>query len=134
MKSLPASKLGWRRGVLQPLVVKSMRMRRTESVVKDSRQNGQAGERREVVFSTMVLQQLAQSTCPAKPSKNAKKVQKKREKKHTAGNGMGQALGAILFCADVAGRTGFEGEHGASRKAPLAVGTQVRKTGRRGNL
>lgn len=31
------------------------------------------------------------------------------------GNGMGHALGAILFCADIAGRTGTESEHGASR-------------------
>jgi hypothetical protein len=57
---------GIRRGVVHPLVVKSVRMRRTVSGVYCSRQKGQTGESLEGVFSAMVLQQLAHNTCPVR--------------------------------------------------------------------
>ena len=63
--SLKDSMAGKRRGVLHPLVVKSIRMSRVESLVKASRQKGQTGEgERGEVFSTIVKQQLAHRTCP----------------------------------------------------------------------
>jgi hypothetical protein len=68
--------LGSRRGVLHPLVLKSMRIKRTESLVKFSRQKGQAGVSREEVFSAMVEQQLEQRTCPGEMVKNIEKTGK----------------------------------------------------------
>lgn len=58
--------LGLLLGVLQPLLgpLKSMRMRRTVPRVNCSRQNGQAGDKRDVVFSSMLSQQLKHNTCP----------------------------------------------------------------------
>jgi len=73
--SLKDSMAGKRRGVLQPLVVKSIRISRVESLVKGSRQKGQAGETRGEVFSTMVAQQLAHRTCPIQ--KRKKKLMRK---------------------------------------------------------
>ena len=67
--SLKDSMAGKRRGVFQPLVVKSIRISREESLVKGSRQNGQAGEERGEVFSTIVKQQLAHRTCPIEKKK-----------------------------------------------------------------
>jgi hypothetical protein len=66
LKLLNVSITGTRRGVLHPLVVKSIRIRRAESLVKCSRQKGQAGVRRGEVFSTMVVQQLAHRTWPGR--------------------------------------------------------------------
>jgi len=50
------------RGVFHRLAVKSIRIKRTESLVNCSRQNGQTGESRGGVFSTIESQQLTQST------------------------------------------------------------------------
>jgi hypothetical protein len=52
------------RGVFHRLAVKSIRIKRTESLLNGSRQKGQAGARRGEVFSMMLLQQARQSTCP----------------------------------------------------------------------
>ena len=53
------------RGVFQRLLaVKSMRIKRTESLVNCSRQKGQTGDRRVDVFSMIELQQVEQSTWP----------------------------------------------------------------------
>lgn len=57
-----------RRGVLHALEVKSIRTKRTASLVNCSRQKGQTGVRRGDVFSTIVLQQFAHSTCPTQES------------------------------------------------------------------
>jgi hypothetical protein len=73
---------GKRRGVLQPLVVKSIRISREESLLKGSRQNGQAGEERGEVFSTMVKQQLAHRTCPMEK----KIMMRKKKGKKTENN------------------------------------------------
>ena len=70
---------GKRRGVLQPLVVKSIRISRAESLVKGSRQKGHAGEERGEVFSTMVKQQLEHRTCPIEKKNYEKKKSKKSE-------------------------------------------------------
>lgn len=64
------SMVGKRLGVLHPLVLKSIRINRAESLVKCSRQKGQTGVRRGEVFSTMVLQQLKQRTCPTEKRAN----------------------------------------------------------------
>lgn len=56
--------LGRRRGVFHPLDEKSVRIKRTVSIVKCSRQKGQTGESRAEVFSTILLQQLAHNTWP----------------------------------------------------------------------
>jgi hypothetical protein len=45
--------------------------------VKGSRQNGQAGEERGEVFSTMVRQQLAHRTCPIEIKKFDEKKRNK---------------------------------------------------------
>lgn len=66
LKSLKVSRAGKRLGVLQPEVVKSIRINLDESLVNGSRQNGQTGLSLEDVFSTMFVQQLAQRTCPEK--------------------------------------------------------------------
>ena len=68
--SLKDSMAGKRRGVLQPLVVKSILMSRVLSLVKGSRQKGQTGEARGEVFSTMVVQQFSHKTCPTSKKKN----------------------------------------------------------------
>jgi hypothetical protein len=53
-------------GVLEPLLkpLKSNRMRRTVPRVNCSRQKGQTGDKRDDVFSRMLLQQLKHNTCP----------------------------------------------------------------------
>ena len=81
--SLKDSMAGKRRGVLQPLVVKSIRISREESLVKGSRQKGQAGEERGEVFSTIVKQQLAHRTCPIEK----KKITMRKNKIKTENNG-----------------------------------------------
>jgi hypothetical protein len=48
-----------------------MRIKRTESLVKFSRQKGQAGVSREEVFSAMVEQQVEQRTCPREMGQKA---------------------------------------------------------------
>lgn len=55
-------------GVLEPLLkpLKSKRIRRTVPRVNCSRQKGQTGERRDEVFSRMLLQQFKHNTCPEK--------------------------------------------------------------------
>src|ERR1700677_5148497 len=50
-----------RRGVFHALVEKSMRIKRTPSLVKGSRQKGQTGVSREDVLLTMLLQQFKHS-------------------------------------------------------------------------
>jgi len=67
---------GTRRGVLQPEVVKSIRIKRAESEVNCSRQNGHTGASRGGVFSTIVSQQFAQRTWPVE---NISKIGKKKE-------------------------------------------------------
>lgn len=57
-----ASTVGKRRGVLQPLVVKSIRMMRICSRANFSLQNGHAGSRGGAVLSMMAVQQLVHST------------------------------------------------------------------------
>ena len=66
LKSLNVSTAGNRLGVLQPEVVKSMRINLKESFVNCSRQNGHTGLSLGEVFSTMFVQQLAHRTCPIK--------------------------------------------------------------------
>lgn len=56
--------LGRRRGVFHPLDEKSVRIKRTASIVNCSRQKGQTGESRGEVFSTILLQQPAHNTWP----------------------------------------------------------------------
>jgi hypothetical protein len=57
-------------GVLVPLLelepLKSNRMRRTVPRVNCSRQKGQAGDKRDDVFSRMLLQQFKHNTCPGR--------------------------------------------------------------------
>ena len=72
LRSLKVSTAGKRLGVLQPEVVKSMRINLNESFVNCSRQNGHTGLSLGDVFSTMFVQQLAHRTCPEK-KKNVKK-------------------------------------------------------------
>jgi len=97
-----------------------MRMRRTESGEKDSRQKGHAGWRRGVVFSTMAEQQLAQRTWPVRAERGPE--ERKREKKHTAWDGVRETLGRILLCTDITRRSGLESEHGASAQRSWAKG------------
>lgn len=51
-------------GVFHADVEKSMRMRRTPSLVKFSRQKGQTGVSRDDVLLTILLQQFKQRMCP----------------------------------------------------------------------
>lgn len=95
-------------------------MRRTESGEKDSRQKGHAGWRRGVVFSTMAEQQLAQRTWPVRAEQGPE--ERKREKKHTAWDGVRETLGRILLCTDITRRSGLESEHGASAQRSWAKG------------
>jgi hypothetical protein len=65
-------------GVGHRLAVKSMRIKRTESFVKFSRQNGQTGESRGGVFSTIFLQHFAHRTWPARRCGDQNQISQQR--------------------------------------------------------
>jgi hypothetical protein len=132
VKSLPFSKLGWRRGVLHPLVAKSMRMRRTESGVNASRQKGQTGERREDVFSTMFVQQLAHRTCPGGDVK--KKRGKGRKYCIPHGTEWGMHWGPYSSAQTSQAEPGLRVSMVPAGEKHLKGGTGVDEAGRRGKL
>lgn len=72
-------------GVLEPLLepLKSNRIRRTVPRVNCSRQNGQTGDRREEVFSRMVLQQFKHNTCPERGEGGLEKIFRRQNKGKT---------------------------------------------------
>jgi hypothetical protein len=81
-------------GVLVPLLelepLKSNRMRRTAPRVNCSRQKGQAGDRRDDVFSRMLLQQFKHNTCPGGGESRLVKIFRGKMKgKRTAWDTMG---------------------------------------------
>jgi len=49
----------------------------------------------------------------------------RKMKKHTTGDGVGETLGRILLCTDIAGRTGLESEHSALAQRSWAKGNKT---------
>ena len=100
-----------RLGVAYPLAEKSIRIRRTSSLVNCSRQKGQTGLRRGNVFSTILWQQEEHRTWPGEWHGGSEIFHGEEEYDHTARYGMGDAMRAVLFCAHVADRTRTERQH-----------------------
>jgi hypothetical protein len=107
-----------RLGVFHVLVEKSIRIKRTESLVNGSRQNRQTGVSREEVLFTMLLQQFKQSKWPKKTRKseivssdNPRLAEIFFRKRLTTRNAVRETVWAVLLCADVANGAGIKGEH-----------------------
>lgn len=92
--------------------------------MKGTRQKGQDGVWRGGVFSRMLVQQWRQRTCPGGASGSQISTGQLRGQRGdwllTAGNGVWEAAGAILVCADVAERAGTKGDH---EEGPVYVDT-----------
>ena len=98
-----------RLGVFHAEVEKSMRITRTPSFVKFSRQNGQTGVSRDDVLLTMLLQQFKQRICPSGGGWLMDAT--KKILRLTTWDAVREAVWAVLFCADVANGTWIKSEH-----------------------